>query len=59
MSGLRFEFEWESPLGSGGPELRAMWAHLAITVNGIPVTQVHDTARSVRDGILSPALPSG
>jgi hypothetical protein len=58
MNGLHFEFEWENPLGAGGPELRATWAHLAITVNGIPVTQVHDyNARSVRDGIYLPLYP--
>ena len=58
MNGLHFEFEWESPLGASGPELRATWAHLVITVNGISVTQVHDyNARSVRNGIYLPLYP--
>lgn len=58
MNGLRFEFAWETPQAAGGPELRATWAHLVITVNGIPVTQVHDyNARSVRDVIYLPLYP--
>ncbi len=58
MSGLQFEFAWESPQAAGGAELRATWAHLVITINGIPVTQVHDyNARSVRNGIYLPLYP--
>lgn len=58
MNGLHFDFAWETPLAAVGPELRATWAHLVITVNGIPVTQVHDyKARSVRDGIYLPLYP--
>ena len=55
---LRIEFDWEDPQAARGPELRATWARLMITINDVPITQVQDySARSVRDGIYVPLYP--
>ena len=55
---IRIAFDWENPQAAKGPELRATWARLTITINDVPITQVQDYAvRSVRDGIYVPLYP--
>ncbi|MGE4557185.1 MAG: ImmA/IrrE family metallo-endopeptidase [Desulfovibrionaceae bacterium] len=58
MGKLQFHFEWESPQGARGPELRATWARLRIAADGEVITRVEDlAARSVRDSIYGPLYP--
>lgn len=58
MSELDFQVEWESPQGARGPELRATWARLRISVGGQVVTQVEDKlAGSVREAVYGPLYP--
>jgi hypothetical protein len=55
---LDVEFDWLSPEGAAGPELRATWASLEIHVEGHPVTRVVDTeAKGVRDFVFVPLYP--
>lgn len=58
MTELTFDFDWEEPQGARGPELRATWARLRISVDGQPVTRVfHSGLNSVRDSIYVPLYP--
>lgn len=58
MSRLTFEFQWQSPEGAKGDELRATWAQLALHIDGRPVTRVEDhVGHGVRSGIFIPLYP--
>jgi hypothetical protein len=58
VKGIDFRFEWEDPRGAAGPELRATWARLEITVNDSLVTRVLDSrAGSLRSGVYLPLYP--
>ncbi len=58
MDRITIEFEWISPEGARGPELRATWAYLRIRVGNEVVTRVEDTvAHSVRLGVYGPLYP--
>lgn len=58
MADLSLEFEWESPGGLKGPELRATWARVEIRVGDENITQVEDRAsRGIRKGIYVPLYP--
>ena len=58
MSDLAIEFEWESPFGARGAELRATWARLSILVDEQPVTRVFDpNVRSIRNAVYLPLYP--
>lgn len=55
---LAFDFEWIDPEEAKGPELRATWARLRVSVDGQSVTRVVDGAsRSVRDSVFLPLYP--
>jgi hypothetical protein len=55
---LKIEFEWIDPAETRGPELRATWASLRISVDGQPITRVYDSrSRSVRENIFVPCYP--
>ncbi len=58
MTDLRFEFDWEDPLGAQGEELRATFARLRVSVNGEAVTRVlAEGARTVREHVSVPLYP--
>lgn len=58
MSDLRVEFEWLDPEGARGPELRATWSRLFLSVRGHPLTRVYDQkSQTVRDAIYAPLYP--
>jgi hypothetical protein len=58
MSEFSFDFEWLDPLGARGPELRATWARLAVSVAGrYPTRVIDEGARTVRDSIYIPLYP--
>lgn len=58
MSDLRFDFDWDDPLGARGDELRATWARLRMSVNGEPVTRVlTEGAKTVREHVSVPLYP--
>lgn len=58
MAKLKFDFEWIDPAAAKGPELRATWARLNITVDDESVTRLVDqTSRSVRNGVFMPLYP--
>jgi len=55
---LAFDFEWIDPADAKGPELRATWARLQISVDGQPVTRlIDDVSRSVRSSVFLPIYP--
>ena len=58
MSKLTLDFEWIDPAGARGPELRATWASLQISVDGNAVTRlIDDVSRSVRSHLFLPLYP--
>jgi hypothetical protein len=58
MTEFAIVFDWEDPMDARGPELRATWARLGITVHGRCVTRVFDErSRSVRDAVYVPLYP--
>lgn len=58
MSSLHFDFDWVSPEGARGAELRATWARFRLEADGAAITRVEDlTAKSVRDSIYGPLYP--
>ncbi len=55
---LHMDFEWVSPEGARGPELRATWARLCISVGDEHVTRVEDLAsHGTRGGVYGPLYP--
>ncbi|HEX5715833.1 MAG TPA: ImmA/IrrE family metallo-endopeptidase [Thermoanaerobaculia bacterium] len=57
MSSLNLEFEWLTPEGIRGPELRATWASLEIRLADAPVTFIDHSSRSVRSNLFLPLYP--
>ncbi|HET6384765.1 MAG TPA: hypothetical protein VFJ58_15340 [Armatimonadota bacterium] len=58
MSNFHVEFDWQKPHGVQGPELRATWANLKLTVDGEIVTTLADRVSCiVRDSITLPLYP--
>ncbi len=58
MSDLRFELDWMDPEGARGPELRATWARLRMSVDGQAISRVYDAnAQTVRDDLFIPLYP--
>jgi hypothetical protein len=58
MSKLTLDFEWIDPAGARGPELRATWASLQISLDGNAVTRLIDeVSRSVRSHLFLPLYP--
>lgn len=58
MPELHMDFEWMSPENARGPELRATWARLRVTVGDEDVTRVEDLAsHGTRGGVYGPLYP--
>lgn len=58
MSKLTLDFEWIDPAGARGPELRATWASLQISLDGNAITRLIDeVSRSVRSHLFLPLYP--
>lgn len=58
MGDLSIDFEWVDPEGARGPELRATWARLTVSVADTVVTRLFDArARSVRESVYLPLYP--
>lgn len=58
MSSLTLDFEWIDPEEAKGPELRATWARLQISLQGNTITRlIDDTSRSVRSSLFLPLYP--
>ncbi|HKI00830.1 MAG TPA: ImmA/IrrE family metallo-endopeptidase [Thermoanaerobaculia bacterium] len=58
MSKLTLDFEWIDPAEAKGPELRATWASLKISLEGNEITRLFDGAsRSVRSRLFLPLYP--
>jgi hypothetical protein len=58
MSKLTLDFEWIDPAEAKGPELRATWARLQISLDGDTITRLIDNAtRSVRSSVFLPLYP--
>lgn len=58
MSKLTLDFEWIDPAGARGPELRATWAALQISLDGHAITRlIDDVSRSVRSHLFLPLYP--
>jgi hypothetical protein len=58
MSKLSLDFEWIDPAEAKGPELRATWARLQISLDGSAITRlIDDASRSVRSSLFLPLYP--
>lgn len=58
MSKLTLDFEWIDPAEARGPELRATWATLQISLDGNAITRlIDDASRSVRSSLFLPLYP--
>jgi hypothetical protein len=58
MSELTLDFEWIDPAEAKGPELRATWARLQISLDGNAITRlIDDASRSVRNSLFLPLYP--
>lgn len=58
MPELHMDFEWVSPEGARGPELRATWARLRVTVGDEDVTRVEDlVSHGTCGGVYGPLYP--
>jgi uncharacterized protein DUF955 len=58
MSKLTLDFEWIDPAEAKGPELRATWARLQMSVDENAITRLIDNAsRSVRSSLFLPLYP--
>lgn len=58
MSKLALDFEWIDPAEAKGPELRATWARLQISLDGNAITRlIDDASRSVRSSLYLPLYP--
>jgi hypothetical protein len=58
MSKLTLDFEWIDPAEAQGPELRATWARLHISLDGNAITRlIDDASRSVRSSLFLPLYP--
>lgn len=58
MTDFSIDFEWVSPEGARGAELRATWANLRIRVGNELVTRLEDlTTNSMRSGVYGPLYP--
>ncbi|MBY8338273.1 ImmA/IrrE family metallo-endopeptidase [Alteriqipengyuania sp. NZ-12B] len=55
---IQFHLEWENPAQARGEDLRATWARISISVNGLPVISLFDRVSGAeRDAVYAPALP--
>ena len=58
MSKPTLDFEWIDPAEAKGPELRATWARLQISLDGAAITRlIDDASRSVRSSLFLPLYP--